>query len=552
MLRASTIPAIAIVLMAACRNASPAPGTEMTDSLNLKTGTVISCGPENQQFGSVDFAIAGPKALSDAFNLGVKLLHSFEYDEAEKTFASIIRNHPDCAMAYWGVAMSNFHPLWTPPLPDEFEKGSKAIRIARSLAEPGTIKKEYIDALATFYEDSAGLDHLTRCRNYANAMEGVYRRHPGNTEAAVFYALSLNAAAVPSDKSFFLQKKAADILNDLYQKYPSHPGVIHYIIHSYDYPGLADLALQAARRYAAVAPSSAHALHMPSHIFTRLGYWQESIESNLASVNSAKCYAQAAGIKGHWDEELHGMDYLMYAYLQRGDNISARRQLNKLLNIREITPANFKVAFAFAAIPARYVLENRNWRDAARLHPHEANFSWNDYPWQRAMIFFARILGKVHVGDLADAKSELDSVKQIHAGLVKANDRYKAGQVNIQINTAEAWIKWKEHDSAGALRLMRLAADLEDSTEKHPVTPGELLPARELLGDMLMEMGKYPEALAEYEASLRKAPNRVNGLYGAAVAARKTGNLALAKTYYDQLRGMAVPGSGRGELIALP
>ncbi|HXB92562.1 MAG TPA: hypothetical protein VNU72_09745, partial [Puia sp.] len=314
-----------------------------------------------------------------------------------------------------------------------------------------------------------------------------------------------------------------------------NPGIVHYIIHTYDYPELATLALPAARKYASVAPSSAHALHMPSHIFTRLGLWDECIRSNLVSVAAAKCYAEAAGIKGHWDEELHGMDYLVYAYLQKGENHLAKEQWDYLRTIRDVSPVNFKVAYAFAAIPSRYLLENKIWDEAASLQTYPANFPWNDFQWQEAIFHFTRLLGSVHMGRIESARNELKELDRIHEGLMAQKDAYKANQVLIQIRASEAWIDLGEGKTKEALASMNLAADMEDKTEKHPVTPCEVIPARELLGDMYLQMNKPDKALEAYEVDLNRHPGRFNGLYGAGLAAQRSGNLEKARSCFRQL-----------------
>lgn len=517
-----------------CKQKNTGPTKELISDIQLKRGQVISCGPAGKQFGSAEFATACSEQVKEDFNLAVKLLHSFEYDEAEKAFAKVIDKEPGCAMAYWGVAMSNFHALWTAPTEAELKKGSKAIQVAQSLQ---TSKREaaYIDAIASFFEDWEKVDHRTRCLNFEKGMEKVYTSYSADKEGSVFYALALDAAADPNDKSFGKQKKAADILNALYPDQPNHPGIVHYLIHTYDYPALAQHGLVAARKYASVAPSSAHALHMPSHIFTRLGLWDECIQSNLASVASAKCYAEAAGIKGHWDEELHGLDYLMYAYLQKGENDLAKKQWDYLKTINEVQPVNFKVAYAFAAIPSRYLLENRMWEDAANLNVTPKDFPWKNFPWQEAIVHFTRLLGSVHIGNLNTAKGELEVLSRIHDILINQKDSYKANQVAIQIKTSEAWMRLKEGRNSEALTLMQLAADMEDKTEKHPVTPGEVIPARELLGDILLQMNQPDKALEAYEANLQKHPNRFNAIYGAGLAAEKAGNIEKAKTYFQQL-----------------
>ncbi len=522
------------VLFPFCNEKKGLPSKALVDALDLKRGAIISCGNSNMRFGVATMDINCSKEATADFNLALSLLHSFEYEEAEKAFAKVIDKDPGCAMAYWGVAMSNFHPLWTPPSQPELEKGEKAAQLAQSLS---TSKREtaYIDAIVSFYHDWKGSDHRTRCLAFEQGMKKVYDDYPEDIEAAVFYALALDAAADPADKAYTKQKKAGTILTTLYAKNPDHPGIVHYIIHTYDYPELAQQALGAARRYASVAPSSAHALHMPSHIFTRLGLWEEAINSNIASVAAAQCYAAASGIKGHWDEELHGLDYLMYAYLQEGASDSAKKQLDYLMTMREVHPANFKVAYAFAAIPCRWVLENKLWKEAAVMEAPSANFSWQNYPWQEAIIQFTRLLGCVHTNNLPAAETALEALNRIHDTLLTQKDAYKANQVAIQISAARGWISLQKGNGTEALLLMQQAASMEDSTGKHPVTPGEVVPARELLGDMLLQMNKPAEALKAYQGDLKTHPNRFNALYGAAVAAERAGDNTNAHLYYQQL-----------------
>jgi len=513
-----------------CNNRASGPSEELISQINLKRGEAISCGAPDKQFGSVNFEMTCNERSKNDFNLAIALLHSFEYDESEKVFAKIIDEDPSCAMAYWGVAMCNFHPLWTPPTEAELKKGSKAIEIAEAI--PGKSKREsgYINAIAVFYKDWDKTDHRTRCIHYEKAMEKLHNSYTTDKEASVFYALALDASAAPTDKTYFNQKKAGSILSALYPTEPNHPGIIHYIIHTYDYPELASLALPSARKYAQVAPSSAHALHMPSHIFTRLGLWDECIRSNIASIASAKCYAEQANIKGHWDEELHGMDYLVYAYLQKAENDLAEKQLKYLGSVREVYPVNFKVAYAFAAIPSRVYLENKNWSEAAMLPLYPG-----DFPWQESIIHFTRLLGAVHLGNIDLAGSELAKLGQLHDTLENQKDSYKSKQVEIQIKTGEAWIHFISGRKEAGLNEMKLAANMEDSTEKHPVTPGEVLPARELLGDMLFADQQYKTALLSYEAVLQKSPNRFNSLFGAGRAAEKMGDTKTAGLYYKQL-----------------
>ncbi len=518
-----------------CNTRNSGPSKEAISEIKLKRGSVISCGSMGKEYGKVDFDMSCDEKSKADFNLAIELLHSFEYDESEKVFARIIDENPKCAMAYWGVAMCNFHALWTAPTEAELLKGSKAIEIAQTITGKSKRESDYINAIAIFYKDWKTIDHLKRCTSYEKAMEKIHTTYPEDKEAAIFYALALDASANPTDKSFTNQKKAGAILNSIYPAAPDHPGIIHYIIHTYDYPGLAELALTPARKYAQVAPSSAHALHMPSHIFTRLGLWDECIKSNLESVASAKCYGEQAGIKGHWDEELHGMDYLVYAYLQKGKNDLAQEQLTYLKTFTNVYPVNFKVAYAFAAIPSRICLENKNWNEAARLQFNPSGLSWAKFPWQESIIHFTRLLGSVHLNKNDLAVLELNKLKQLRDTLVKQKDLYKSNQVAIQIKSGEAWIHFGSGQKEQALNEMKLAADMEDATEKHPVTPGEVIPARELLGDMFFALGYYENALQCYEATLQKSPNRFNSIYGAGRSAEKLANTQKTNLYYKQL-----------------
>jgi hypothetical protein len=510
----------ACVVLLACNPKAKNPSAATIESINLKKGNLVWCGPEMANFGSVNFLVSADTQIRKQFNQAVAILHSFEYDEAEKAFAGIIEKDPSCAMAYWGVAMSNFHPLWEPPKEDELKKGARAIEIASGITGASGREKDYINALGTFYKDWKTVDHKARCKSYEKAMEEIYKKYPDDNEAAIFYALALNTTAEPTDKTYVNQKKAGDILNRLAERQPNHPGIIHYIIHNYDNPDLAQLALPAARRYASVAPASAHAQHMPSHIFIRLGLWDEAISSNIASVNSARCYTEKASLAGNFDEELHGLDYLMYAYLQKGDNVRALEQLNYIKSIHKVSAQNLKVAYAYAAIPARYALENKNWKQAANLQLFPEDFPWEKFPWQKGIVVYTRMLGKIHINDVKGAEKELADLKDLQNKLIDQKDQYKAKQLEVQIKTGEAWLELKKGRKGNAEKLMLQAADLEDGTMKHPVTPGEVLPARELLADMYMEMGSAGKALAAYQTDLSRHPNRLNGLRGEQIAKR--------------------------------
>jgi len=537
-----------LLTLISCWNRN-SPSPELINSINLKQGDVFLCGPFETQLGSVKFETSCSEKVKKDFNLALALLHSFEYDEAEKVFAKIIHVESTCAMAYWGVAMCNYHQLWpSQPTPAELGKGYSAISLARDIIPKSPKESAFIEAMAIFYKDWDIKNHATRTQLFEKAMEKVYQSYPEDKEAAIFYSLALDGSADPSDKTYSNQRKAGDILNALYPGEPDHPGIVHYIIHTYDYPGLASLALPAARKYASIAPSSAHAQHMPSHIYTRLGSWDESIESNLNSIASARCYAENAGIRGHWDEELHGMDYLVYAYLQKGDNKSARAQQDSLHAMVEVSPPNFKVAYSFAAIPARYALENKMWKDAAQLRIHPANFPWKNFPWQKAIIHYTRAMGFAHLGQLDSSSVQINEMGRLVDSLVALKDSYKANQVLIRMASAEAWWLFKSGKKIEGLSRMKQASEMEDKTEKSPVTPGEILPARELLGDMLMLMHKYTAALEAYEENLKNHPNRFNGLFGAGLAAEKSNNGEKTKTYYSHLLKIVDSTSARPEL----
>ena len=509
------------------------------ESLDLLKGDVTLCGSGTDQLGKVTFGLSCSEKVRSNFNLAITLLHSFEYPDAEKAFAKAIDEDPECIMAYWGAAMSNFHPLWMPPNAIELEKGSKIIALARSINKDKSSRESaYLEAIATIYDQWNILDHGTRVLKFEKASQKIFEDYPDDHEAGIFYALALNAAADPTDKTFQNQKKAVDILSAIFVNEPDHPGVAHYIIHNYDYPELAELALPAAKRYASIAPASAHAQHMPSHIFIRLGLWDESIRSNKNSVEAAQCHAQNSGINGHWDEELHGLDYLIYSYLQQANDDKALEQILYLKSIKAVFPQNFKVAYSFASMPARYALERKDWVAAANLELKPDDFPWDQFLWEKTNMNFGRLLGAAHTNKLNDARKELEQLQSIHDNLKQANENYKANLVHIQIKASEAWIKLKEGQKVQAIILMTEAADMEDATAKHPVTPSELIPARELLGDMYMEIGDYTHALNAYEMDLKQHPNRFNGLYGAGLALEKLGDNEKASSYYKQLRAM--------------
>jgi tetratricopeptide (TPR) repeat protein len=417
-------------------------------------------------------------------------------------------------------------------------------------------EKDYIAALETFYRNSDRVDLKTRVLEYSQAMQQLHQRYPTDDEAAVFYALSLIAAGtMDGDPAFPKQRRAGAILNDVLARNPDHPGVAHYLIHSFDYPSLAEFALPAARRYASIAPDSAHAQHMPSHIFTRLGLWDEAIKSNRASEASAIAYSRSTGMAGAWDQQLHAMDYLAYAYLQSGRDSAALAVLNELKTITQAEPPTRTVAYAVTAIPARLALERRQWSEAAKLElpPNLKSLSALDkQKWAMAHIHFARADGAARIGDVAQARAEIAKLAALEKSLVVAPGEYDwRKQVSIERQIAEAWAAKASGNEDEALRLMRAAADLDDATEKNPVTPGSILPAREQLGELLLDLGRPADALKEYETSLHRAPRRLAGLYGAAQSAKLSGDSVKAHHYFGELATMTEHGdSGRAEIRA--
>jgi hypothetical protein len=504
-----------------------------------------------EKLGRVNFAVSCNGAAQQQFNRAVALLHSFWYEEAAKGFAEVTKTDPKCGMGYWGVAMSFYHPVWVPPVAAELRNGSAAAQEASVVGAQTPREKDYIAAIAAFYKDADKFDHRTRALAYEKAMEQLYLRYPSDHEAAVFYSLALLGTALPTDKTYANQKKAGAILNKVLLSEPEHPGVAHYLIHSFDYPALAPLALAAARSYAKIAPSAPHALHMPSHIFTRLGLWQESIESNIASAAAARDYNAKMHPGTASYNQLHAMDYMAYAYLQTAQDGKVKEIVDALYAMNKVDSNTQAAAYAFAAIPARYTLERRRWSEAAALKVHPADFPWSNFPYAEAMIYFARAVGSSRSGDTASANKEIDHLRSIQKSLADAKETYWATQVEIERRAAAAWLAHAEGKQEEALQLMRSAADLEDSTEKNPVTPGPIVPARELLGDLLLELREPQQALKEFEASLLVSPNRFNGLYGAARAAELAGDREKARAFYAQLTALGANSDGtRPELRA--
>ncbi|MGZ8467379.1 MAG: hypothetical protein ACXWXT_17685, partial [Candidatus Binatia bacterium] len=440
----------------------------VTASLILFTSIVIAQEKATEKLGRVQFLVSCTAAAQKQFDQALGALHSFWYEEALRMFTAVTESDPGCAMGYWGIAMSIYYPLWVPPSQPTLQKGMSAIEKAKSIGAKTDREGAYIAAIEAFYKDSDKLDHRTRTVAYEKALERIHLQYPNDSEAAIFYALALNATALPTDKTYANQLKAGEILEKVFSEQPDHPGVAHYIIHSYDNPALASRGIPAAQRYTKIAPSVPHVQHMPSHIFTRIGLWQESIQSNLGAVAASKAYAAKAHPEAAYYEHLHALDYLAYAYLQGAQDREAKNVLDELRAIKKVQPEAFQAAYAFAAIPARYTLERRRWSEAAALTVTPTTFPWSRFPWSEAVTHFARAMGSARSGNVANARKDIEKLESLQDALVKAKDSYWAKQVDIQRRVATAWYLRTERKNDEALQLMQSAADLEDSTDKHP------------------------------------------------------------------------------------
>lgn len=518
----------------------------------LLTGPVIADGThhhaadyDSKKFGEVHFPVSCTPAAQAQFDQAVAMLHSFWYDEAEKTFRQVTVTDPDCAMGYWGIAMSLYQQLWmTIPTPAELQQGRAAIAQAQSLTIRTAREQAYLDAAATLYPSNDNKDYSSRKLAYQQAMERVYKKYPDN-EATVFFALALLSSASPDDKHFTKQKQALQLLQRVSKDEPQHPGAIHYIIHSSDYPELAALGLDAARTYAKAAPAVPHALHMPSHIFIRLGLWQEAVQSNLAAYQVALEHdRQHATPDNYWDERIHFMDFLLYAYLQLDEAERARAIVQQVLATDNVQPQNTTTAYVYAAIPARHAVENGNWQEAAKLRVYPADFPWQQFGWCEAITHFAKGIGAARIGNITEANNSLKRLETLRDLDRAANKDYTADQIEIQRLAVAAWISAAENHASEALQLMRASADLEDAAGKDNVTPGTIIPARELLGEMLLTLKQPAAALRELEASLQHTPNRRNAILHAARAAKEAGDQVKANHYeqqYQQLQASVQP-----------
>jgi hypothetical protein len=493
-----------------------------------------------EKLGKVHFPVSCSPAAQTQFDRAVALLHSFWFPEAMKAFPAVAQTDPGCGIAHWGTAMTSLgNPLAGPPSPKALKDGWAAVEAANKAGAKSQRERDYVAAIEKFYRDADSVDHRARALAYEKAMEQLSQRYPDDREGAIFYSLALNMNLNPTDKTYANQLKAAAILEKVFAEQPNHPGVAHYLIHSYDFPPIAPRGLNAARRYAGIAPSAPHALHMPSHIFTRLGYWQESIATNRASATTAKDEVLVTHPGSGSYNALHAMDYMVYGHLQLAQDRTAAGVLEEIKGYRTVDVEHFAATYAFAAMPARYALERRRWADAATLTLHPPQLSWNRFPQAEAVTVFARGLGNARSGNAAAARKDMERLENLRDALTQAKSGYWAEQTEIQRRLVAAWIARAEGRNDEALSLMRTAAEREEATEKHPVTPGPIVPARELLGELLLDLGQPAQALREFETTHRVEPNRFQGLYGAARAAELAGDQGKARTYYGQLVTLA-------------
>ena len=514
--------------------------------------------------GKVTFPITCASEVQSDFARGVALLHSFFYEEARRVFTSVAERDPKCAMAQWGIAMTWWHPIWTPPTPDEMRAGKTAIEKAMAM-KPGTEQERgFISALNTYYNtpDSSSaapvgqschgpVGSRDRVIAYEKAMRQLRDKYPGDFEVQTFYAFAVLSVgyATPNDTTLSKQLEAAVILEKLWKQNTNHPGVVHYLIHAYDYPQLAQRGLAAAQSYASIAPWVPHALHMPSHIFTRLGMWDESITANRASAEASRAYAAMRHRDATEAEELHALDYMAYSYLQEARDTEAKKIVDLAAKVRQTNPElEFSGAYALAAIPTRYVFERNDWAAAANLTipnvPH-----WSSFPFMEALIEYGHALGRAHSGDLKGARKAIARMQQLRDATKDPKFDYFKSHLDLQMQAASAWAAAAEGKKNEAIDMLRLAADSEDILGKHPVSPGAFVPIREQLGSLLLEMGQPKEAQREFEAALKIYPGRFRGLYGAAQAAEQAGDNENATRYYTKLAGQTIrAGGARDEL----
>lgn len=496
--------------------------------------TAQTAAEAGTQLGAVHFETSCNEIAQRRFDRAMRFQHSFWYRASAEVFEEVLKADAACAIAYWGTAISLLNNPHSAPPVENLPLGLAALQKGKALGAKTERERDYIDALLVFYTDHDKVDHRARVLGYLKAMEALAAKYPADVEAQIAYAITLNVAASPADKTYANQLKGAAILEPIFARLPKHPGVAHYLIHLYDYPPIAAKGLEAARRYAQIAPAAPHAQHMPSHIFTRVGAWSDSVASNIASARAAKADKE-------WDDQMHAMDYMVYAYLQRGQDAEARAVVDEMATVTGWKRnGGF---FAAAAAPARYAVERGDWKAAAALPVRPS-----DFPYTDAITHFARAMGAARSGDPAAAQADIDALARIAEKLRAAKDTYWSEQVDIQRQVATAWQLAASGKHDEALKIMHAAAEAEDRTEKAPITPGPLAPARELHADMLMQRGMAPEALAAYRATIAKEPNRFNGLSGAAKAAAAVGDKAAARGYYTALVALSAESVKRAEL----
>lgn len=516
--------------------------TALAITIALSTGVALAqpARADDTALGTVNFETSCNPQAQKLFNQGMLYQHSFWYRASQRTFEDVLKADPECGIAYWGTALSL---LWNPhvaPPAKNLAEGAAAIAKGKSVGAKTARERDYLDALGVMYADFDKVDHRTRIVAYAKAMEQLAQRYPNDDEAQIHYALALNTSASPADKSYASQLKGAAILEPISQRQPDHPGVAHYLIHLYDYPPIAEKGLDAARRYAKIAPAAPHALHMPSHIFTRVGYWSESIASNAEAARVAK-------ESKDFHDQLHAMDYQVYAYLQLGQDAKAKAVMDEEAGVAGFTETFLAGPYALAISPARYAVERGDWKAASELQVRPSPL-----PQVQAISYFARALGAARSGNPDAAKADIAKLAELRDKLRDAKDAYWSEQVDIQRQVAAAWVLYAEGKRDDALAAMSAAADAEDKTEKHPVTPGVPKPARELYGVMLLESGKPAEALAAFEATLKKEPNRLGAYVGAAKAAEKAGDNAKAEQYYKKSSPSPAMPTSPGPRSAMP
>ena len=494
-----------------------------------------------EKLGDVNFPVSCNAAAQQEFNRAMALFHSFWFDPAKASFNEVLKHDPECGMAYWGISiMSMGNPFTWPTNPNASKAGAPAAAEAARVGAKTERERDYIAALSVFFKDWEITEFRPRALAFEKAMGDVAARYPEDVEAQVLYALALNVTALPTDKSFAKQYQAAAILEPLFKKYPNHPGVAHYLIHTYDYSELAEKGLPSARAYGAIAPSVPHALHMPSHIYSRVGLWPEMVEGNRASYTAAKGELKDTTLGIGAYDALHAMDYMVFGQLQQAQDKAAKQLVDEAGAIRKVNVENFVAAYAFAAMPARYALERGDWAQAAELTLTPPDLAWTKFPQAESILVFSRGLGKARTGDAAGASEDVGRLQVLKESLTTAKNAYWATQTDFQIKTVNAWIALAEGRNDEALQLMRAATEAEEASDKHPVTPGNVVPSRELLGEMLLALNQPQQAQAEFERSLKRDPNRFRGLYGAARAAEASGNAVAARRYYAELQELTV------------